>query len=85
MRRAKSCGNDCFVLTYESLDDPARDEVAEVLHGLEPLQAEEVLPGTIRVQGDRESVERAASALPHWTLAPEGRLSNAPPRKSLIK
>ena len=45
----------------------------------------EVLPGTIRVQGDRESVEKAASALPHWTLAPEGRLSNAPPRKSLIK
>ena len=40
MRRAKSAKNDCFVLTYESLHDPARDEVAEVLHGLEPVAGE---------------------------------------------
>lgn len=85
MTSPKAPGKTCFVLTYESLDDPGREEVARVLSDLQPLAAEEVLPGTIRVTGDKASVEKAAGGLPHWSLAPEGRLSSTPPRKNLIK
>ena len=72
-----------FVLTYQEVADPAADQVAEALKQLDQFEAEEVLPGTIRVVGERAKVEAAARPLSgEWTISQEGRLSAPPPRKT---
>ncbi|MDO5612608.1 MAG: hypothetical protein Q4G14_05125 [Paracoccus sp. (in: a-proteobacteria)] len=72
-----------YVLVYSDDCDPSREETAEVLDHLSPLPAEEILPGTIRVQGPAREVRRCAGELAHWRLSQEKILSLNPPHKAM--
>lgn len=74
-----------YVLTYADDRDPSREETAQVLDQLKPLAAEEILPGTIRVQGPAREVRRCAGELAHWQLSREKILKLNPPHKALLR
>ena len=74
-----------FVLTFDDFNDPSREQTARVLEELRPLTAEEIVPGTIRIEGERAQVESVARKLHNWHLSEEGILSHEPPHKSRVK
>lgn len=82
---AHSKSPESHVLVFADDRDPSQEETARVLKQLQPLPAEEVLPGTIRVTGSRRDIERCVTALHHWTLGTEKLFRLNPPHKSLLR
>jgi hypothetical protein len=72
-----------LLLTYNGLDDPDTREVARVLEALKPFSSEEVLPGSIRVEGDISNITRIMPKLKHWDLSEEGILATNPPHRNI--
>lgn len=76
---------ESFVLVYADDRDPSREETAQALALLQPFSVEEVVPGTIRVTGDRDRVVRSVHDLDRWQLSSEKRLNLNPPYKSQLR
>lgn len=74
-----------YVLVYESAADPAPAEVDRTMTNLSGLEAEEVVPGTIKIVGDPAQVEQAAAAIDGWSLAAEEQLSDKRPHHRSAK
>jgi hypothetical protein len=72
-----------YVLNYNGVMDPDASEVQRVMAQFKALKCEEVLPGTIRVTGNRQEIESIAKALEDWLLSEEGRLTANPPLPAL--
>lgn len=76
---------ESFVLVYEDDGDPTPEETSATLEFLKPFEAEEVVPGTIRVTGEPTSIAAKAGDLEHWQLSKEKQFELNPPHKSKYK
>ncbi|MDQ7260703.1 hypothetical protein NM680_02695 [Paracoccus sp. PS-1] len=79
-KKTESC-----MLVYSDDRDPSREETAEMLDHLKPLPAEEVVPGTIRVEGSLSEVRKCVGDLAHWRLAQERIFKLNPPHKAQLR
>ncbi|MDE4618398.1 hypothetical protein [Sinorhizobium meliloti] len=74
---------ESFVLIYSDDSDPSAAETAAALNILKRFAAEEIIPGTIRVIGDRDNVLKTVhNKLDHWEVSNEKQFELNPPYKS---
>ncbi|MTH65646.1 hypothetical protein [Paracoccus shanxieyensis] len=73
------------VLVYSDDRDPSREETAQALAHMQPLPAEEIVPGTIRVKGRFAEISRHAADLAHWQLSREKIFKLNPPAKAMLR
>lgn len=82
---SKQADTDKFVLVYQGVDDPDARKVAAVRKILAPANVEEVLPGTLRITGDKAKLEASAKTLKSWSLAPEGVFTDTRPAQGRFR
>lgn len=80
---------DRFIVTFSKLEDPSPASVKHVIGCIVDHEAgakiEEVVPGTLLVEGREEALRRAVSGLPDWSFAREGRLRSVPPARARVR
>lgn len=78
-----------FIVTFSKLEGPSPASVEHVIGRIVDHEAgakvEEVVPGTLVVEGREDAVRRAVSGLPDWTFAREGRLRSVPPARARVR
>lgn len=74
-----------FVLVYDDVRDPPKEETLAVRARLKPFEIEEIVPGTFRVVGEASSIVQSANALGNWKLAPERTFKIKPPYRSKVR
>lgn len=78
-----------FIVTFSKLEGPTSASVEHVIGRIVNHEAgakvEEVVPGTLLVEGHEDALRRAVSDLPDWSFAREGRLRSVPSARARIR
>jgi hypothetical protein len=71
-----------FVLVYQGSVDPDATTVEQIIKTFSPATVKEVVPGTLKIEGDSAKIKRRAGSLESWSLAPEGVMSIRSPSQT---
>lgn len=77
-----------FIVTFSKLEGPSRACVEHLIKRIVDHEAgakvEEVVPGTLLIEGREDALRRAVFGLPDWTFAREGRLRSVPSARARV-
>ena len=76
---------DLFVLTYEKIDDPPKQEVDALVTSLKGSKILDRMPGSILVEGSRRVISSVGERFPDWRLTKMAYASAKPPNRKLRK
>ena len=76
---------DEFVLTYEKIDNPPKQEVDALVTTLKGSKILDRMPGSILVQSSREVISSVRERFPDWKVSQMGHASAKPPNRKLRK